>query len=294
VINRVTDDLIKKIPDLKENGLNVGRAIHNAILNGGSTARNIADLLHGTWLGHPLHPVLTDLTVGAWSLGALFDAVAAINGSEHAERMADDLTAIGTASAIPTALTGITEYSTIPRSAADSGALHGLLNSASFLLYLLSLKDRGNGNRSRAVVFSTTAFSFVILSAWLGGELVYRLRVGVNHADSPTGPPEWTPILAETELAEHEARRVEVEGLPVLLYRYGGTVHAIGAICSHAGGPLEEGEFEGFCVECPWHNSVFDLRDGSIVHGPATHTQPDYACRIQSGQIEVRVKNSDD
>jgi nitrite reductase/ring-hydroxylating ferredoxin subunit len=76
----------------------------------------------------------------------------------------------------------------------------------------------------------------------------------------------------------------------VLLYRYGGTVYAISAVCSHAGGPLEEGQFDGFCVQCPWHDSVYDLRDGSVVHGPATFNQPAYRARIYNGQIEIRAK----
>ncbi|MBZ0302599.1 MAG: Rieske (2Fe-2S) protein [Anaerolineae bacterium] len=78
------------------------------------------------------------------------------------------------------------------------------------------------------------------------------------------------------------------ESIPVLLYREGEAIDAIGAVCSHAGGPLEDGSFADGCVECPWHNSVFDLRDGHVVHGPATFDEPHYQVRIQDGQIEVR------
>lgn len=290
MISEYVESTVHRIPGLEEGSLKVARAIHQAVLNGGEPARTIADLLHGTWLGHPLHPVLTDLAIGAWSFGALFDGVAIANGSRDAERTADALTMLGVVSAVPTAITGLTDYSTIPAPAAPAGTLHGLLNSVALVLYLLSLRDRRNGDRGRGVFFSSLAFGLLLVSAWLGGDLVYRHRVGVDHSERASNPEEWTAVLDERELREHEPKRVEVQGQPVLLYRYGGTIYAIGAVCSHVGGPLEEGQFEGLTVQCPWHQSVFDLRDGSIVHGPATYLVPDYAARIQNGKVELRLQ----
>ncbi|MCZ7570424.1 MAG: Rieske 2Fe-2S domain-containing protein [Ardenticatenaceae bacterium] len=292
MISEYVENSVRSIPGLQDGGLKVARAVHTAVLNGGDPVRTMADVLHGTWLGHPLHPVLTDIVIGAWSLGALFDGVASTNGSRDAERMADTLTAVGTLAAVPTAITGLTDYSTIPQHAASTGTLHGLLNSTSLVLYLLSLRDRKNGHRNRGIVFSTIGYGLAAVSAWLGGDLVYRQHVGVDHAESVSKPAEWKAVLDETELREQQPKRVEVEGHPVLLYRYGGTVYAIGAVCSHAGGPLEEGTFEELSVQCPWHDSVFDLRNGSIEHGPATYAEPNYAARIQNGRVEVRVRHS--
>jgi nitrite reductase/ring-hydroxylating ferredoxin subunit len=82
---------------------------------------------------------------------------------------------------------------------------------------------------------------------------------------------------------------VEVEGKHVLLCRENGEVFAIGAVCSHAGGPLDQGKIRDGCVQCPWHDSVFDLRDGSIVHGPATQPQASFETRVRSGRIEIRL-----
>ena len=87
-------------------GTILSTTIHDAIMAGGEPTRTIADILHGTWLGHPLHPILTDITIGAWTLGSAFDVVAAVTQSDAARDTADQLTAIGTASAIPTAITG--------------------------------------------------------------------------------------------------------------------------------------------------------------------------------------------
>lgn len=276
---------------LQSVGNDLSSAIHNAILAGGEPARNVADLLHGTWLGHPLHSVLTDLVVGSWSFAALFDGIAAVTQSENAEYAADALTTLGAVSAVPTALAGMTDYSTVQKPAGGTAFVHGLLNTTVLTLYLLSIRARRDGNRTQAVILSSVGLGLLMASAWLGGHMVYAQRVGVNHNNEYTEETkEWTAALPEADLHNNEPKRVEVEGEAILLYRYGGAVYAIGAVCAHAGGPLEQGNFDGLCVECPWHQSVFDLRDGSIVHGPSTYPQPRYATRIQNGQIELRLE----
>ena len=87
--------------------------------------------------------------------------------------------------------------------------------------------------------------------------------------------------------------RVEVDGTPVLLYRDQTQILAIGARCSHAGGPLDEGTFDARnrCVQCPWHDSVFSLEDGQAVHGPASVSQPVFEVMVQDGdKIAVRAR----
>ena len=82
---------------------------------------------------------------------------------------------------------------------------------------------------------------------------------------------------------------MEIDGTPVLVYRDVEAVYMIGAVCTHASGPLEQGTIDGACVECPWCQSVFDRRDGHVVHGPATLSQPSYQARIRDGRIEIRL-----
>jgi nitrite reductase/ring-hydroxylating ferredoxin subunit len=266
-IVEVVNDVIENRSPLNSLGSTFKNGLHKAILNGGEPARKLADLLHGTWLGHPVHPVLTDVTIGAWLFGAVFDAISLLDRSKYTQKTADDLTTIGIISAVPTALAGLTDYSAIKKDAAGHGALHGILNSAGLLLYILSLRARKTDRRGLGLMLSTTALGALMGSAWLGGEMVYRLRVGVNHSEPSTQPDNWT----------------------VLLYRHNGAVHAIGAVCAHAGGPLEEGKFYGYCVQCPWHDSVYDVRDGSVVHGPSTYAQPLYEARVFNGEIQIRA-----
>lgn len=281
---------IDEIPWLREGGETVAHRLHALVEGGGAPGRKVADLLHGTWLGHPLHPALTDIPIGAWSLAALFDGAAAATGSREAEQIAETLTGVGVVAAVPTALTGLTDYSTIPHDALAHGALHGLLNATALAFYLLSWRARRADDAGQGRLLGLLGYGCVMAAAWLGGELVFHQRVGVNHVEAVRAPEGWSAVLDAADLPERTPKRVEVDGEPVLLYRMDGTIHAIGAVCRHAGGPLDEGEFEGYCVTCPWHDSVFDLRDGRVVHGPSTYAQPKYATRTRDGKIELRLQ----
>jgi nitrite reductase/ring-hydroxylating ferredoxin subunit/uncharacterized membrane protein len=292
-IAQALTNAIDNAPLLQESGETVGKAVVS-VANTSPITREIADFLHGVWLGHPLHAVLVELTIGAWTTGAILDTASMLIDSEEIEQASDMVTGIGTASAIGTIVTGINDYSRIKRDAVKPGMLHGLLNITAFTSYLISMAARRSGNRKVGLAASMTGLGITMLSAWIGGDMVYRHRVGVNHAVPPgKSLGTWTRVLADGDLAEKQALRVEVDGTPILLYRRWGIVLAMGAVCSHAGAPLEEGTFEGSCVECPWHQSVFDLRDGSVVHGPATMQEPSFEARVNDGQIEVRIRTSE-
>lgn len=269
-------------------GEQLSGTLHQAILAGGEPTRRVVDLLHGTWFGHPLHPALTGLVVGAWSLALGFDLAAHQQESKKLAWAADRLIEVGVMAAVPTALSGLADYSAIPRWASGTATLHALLNSTALTLYLLSLAQRRQGNRGVGVLLATLAYGIATGSAWLGGHLSFVHKVGVTHTPTELQPTEWTTVMADGELPGGKAVRVEVEGSAVLLYRHAGILYAASAICPHAGGPLEEGTFEGSCVQCPWHDSVFDLRDGGIVHGPSAFSLPTYAVRLRGGQIEVK------
>jgi nitrite reductase/ring-hydroxylating ferredoxin subunit len=74
----------------------------------------------------------------------------------------------------------------------------------------------------------------------------------------------------------------------IVLVRRGDVVHALHEVCSHAGGPLSEGELKGDTITCPWHFSTFRLEDGAVVHGPAGTRQAAYRARISGDQVEVQ------
>lgn len=280
---------MQKMDKIAEAGTAVSLAIHNAVLAGGEPTRRIADALHGKWLGHPLHPVLTDITIGSWLVGGLFDLIGQATGDKTAQAMGDKLAEVGTISAVPTVLTGLTDFSTFPEWSATPATIHGATNIVNVILYALSIRERRRGQHGRGVALSAAAIGLSCFSAWLGGMLVYKEKVGVDHRDDFKGPGNWKPILDAADLHQRRPTRAEFEGKPVLLYRQGQTVSAIGATCSHAGGPLDEGKVSNGCVTCPWHDSVFNVTTGEVVHGPATYPQPMFDARLRGGKVEIRL-----
>ncbi|MGI5205283.1 Rieske 2Fe-2S domain-containing protein [Spirillospora sp. CA-108201] len=254
----------------------VGSAVQRAV-----RPRFIRDLLSGTRLGHPLHPALTDVAIGAWSMAGLLD----VAGGSEAEPAAGLLTAAGVAAAVPTALTGLNDWSDTMGAERRVGLVHAGLNTAALALYAASLGVRDR--KAKALRFA--GFAVMGASAYLGGHLTFTRGVNVNRTAWQQGPAEWTPVLAASELAEGEHRTVDADGVRILLYRSSTQLHAIAATCSHLGGPLGEGTIENGCVTCPWHGSTFRFDDGGIERGPASSPQPSYEARIRDGRIEVRV-----
>ncbi|MGH3782050.1 MAG: Rieske 2Fe-2S domain-containing protein [Pseudonocardiaceae bacterium] len=246
--------------------------------------RRVRNLLSGTKLGHPAHPMLTDLPIGAWSMSALLDAV----GGRSAEPAADLLVGVGILGSVPTAMTGLNDWSDTIGGDTRVGLVHAGANVAALGLYVASLLARRSGRRGRGKALGFAGIGVMTIGAYLGGHLSFARAVNVNHTAFEHGPEEWTPVLADAELGESEHRRVSAGEAAVLLVRDKGQLYALANTCTHAGGPLDEGELVDGCVVCPWHASTFRLTDGSIVRGPASTPQPAYQTRVRDGKIEIR------
>ncbi|MGO4807923.1 Rieske 2Fe-2S domain-containing protein [Arthrobacter sp. 2MCAF15] len=253
----------------------VGRAVR---------ARPVRNLLSGTGLGHPLHPVLTDLPIGAWSMATLLDAL----GGPDSAPAADILVCVGIATAVPTAAAGLNDWSDTQGKARRTGLIHAAANSTALSLYTSSAIARATGRRRLGKALGLAGFGTLMFGGFLGGNLTYGYAVNVNKTADRDGPSEWTPVLSEGALSDGEHRKMDIDGVSVLLYREGNVVLALDSVCSHMGGPLDEGKIADGCVTCPWHGSTFRLKDGSIVRGPASHRQPAYETRHINGQIEIR------
>ncbi|HZV48876.1 MAG TPA: Rieske 2Fe-2S domain-containing protein [Candidatus Dormibacteraeota bacterium] len=247
--------------------------------------RPVRNLLSGTYLGHPLHPMLTDLPIGAWTMATLLDAV----GGPDAEPAADRLVAVGALAAVPTAASGLNDWSDTTGPETRLGLLHAAVNLATLGLYLGSLAARLRGSRRWGIRLGRLGLGTMLVASYLGGHLTLVRGVNVNRTAWEQGPEEWTPVLDDEQLAEGQHRKVKADGAVLLLHRYRGAVHALANTCSHMGGPLDEGTFDDGCVICPWHGSTFRLADGSVVRGPASSPQPRYETRVRDGRIEVRA-----
>jgi nitrite reductase/ring-hydroxylating ferredoxin subunit/uncharacterized membrane protein len=245
---------------------------------------------HGTWLGHPLHPVLTDIPLGAWTMAILFDIIYLFDRVSTWRAAADVSVLIGVLAALATAITGYTDWNETYGRERRVGIAHGLINTLVLVLYIISLIIRvAGGSRGLAIVIALIGYALVLSAAYLGGELVFASGTGVNHHAWQHVPEKFTRVMLEGQLNDGILVRGLAGDTPILLYKKGDTVCAISETCSHAGGPLSEGEIVGSQVQCPWHGSRFDLCSGEVKHGPATVSQVRYETRMQNGQIEVKV-----
>lgn len=248
----------------------------------------VANILHGTWLGHPLHVVLTDVPLGCWTAAAVCDTLE-IAGRSSFGRSADRVIKLGLVGAAGAAVTGLADWSRIGGGEARRiGLAHGLLNTTATACYIASLCLRRSHCRRSGRQFAFAGLLISAVAAYLGGHLVFKKRLGVDHSGDYPPPQDFVPVLAETELPENELKRVTAEGMPVLLVRRGERIYAIAEKCAHLGGPLSEGRLEDTSVKCPWHGSCFSLEDGRVLEGPSVHAQPVLEVRIHNDQIEVR------
>jgi nitrite reductase/ring-hydroxylating ferredoxin subunit/uncharacterized membrane protein len=265
-------------------------AVTDLFKSGGETGQAVKNFLHGAWLGHPLHPVLTDIPVGAWTTALALDAMEAVSGREEFGSAADAAIAVGLVGALGAAATGITDWSETEGRGRKVGLVHGLLNVGAATLYATSLVMRRGKARRVGIGLSMLGYLVSGASAYLGGHLVFEEKIGVDHTAGQQFPDDYVPVMEDAALAENQLTRVKVGDVPILLVRRGGQIHVLAETCSHLGGPLAEGELVDDSVRCPWHGSRFSLKDGSVIDGPATHTQPCMEARVRDGQIEIRLR----
>jgi nitrite reductase/ring-hydroxylating ferredoxin subunit len=201
---------------------------------------------------------------------------------------ADTSIAIGLIGAAGAAVTGVTDWSDIDPPARRTGFIHGLLNLTGTVLFTTSLVLRRKRSRTGGRICAALGYAVMSYAAHLGGEMVYKRRVGVDRTEGQPFPREFVAVLPETALKHDQPTRVLHDSVPILLVRRGERVFALAETCSHFSGPLAEGKLVGNSIVCPYHNSRFALEDGRVLDGPAVHPQPCLEVRVRDGQIEVR------
>ena len=262
----------------------------------GTAAKPIQNALHGTWLGHPLHPALANLPIGTWSLAFALDTAETLGVSRGrgTGRAADIALSAGAAGAIAAAASGIADWRQIHGRDRRTGLIHATLNTTALALTLGSLALRRRGRRRAGRALSGAGWMTLVAGAHLGGHMVYRRRVGSDQADRSPEPRGFLPVIAADALEEDRPRRVGVwddaarAEIGVVLIRHRGAVHAMGSRCSHMGGPLDEGWVQHGGLVCPWHGSRYCLASGRVLDGPSTAPQPRYEVRLRDGQVEIR------
>ncbi|MFF2509439.1 Rieske 2Fe-2S domain-containing protein [Streptomyces sp. NPDC058067] len=245
----------------------------------------VKNALSGTWLGHQLHPMLTDIPIGAWTMASVLDLTAGSAGAASARR----LVGIGLIASGPAAWTGASDWSDTYGATQRVGLVHALLNVTASAVQASSWIARRRGRRGLGIALTGAGLCVTACSAYLGGHLSLSRGVGVNHTAFQPAVEDWTDVAAVSDIGDGEPLRVTAVGVPVVLVRHEGVLYALSATCTHAGGPLDEGRIvDDGCIRCPWHGSVFRLTDGKVTRGPAAVDEPRWEVKTDGGRVHVR------
>jgi len=251
--------------------------------------RPLKDFLNGTWLGHPLHAAATDIPIGTLLLTVVLDLMN--------QPAAADVALVATILfMLAAAVTGAADYADTDGTARVRATTHSTLMVVALLLLLISLVLRAGAPADRTIPIALSLIGFLIVTAaaYIGGDVVYIFGNMVSrHAFRGAGT-KWIKLdtgdvsdLATIPEATPTKAKAGINDL--VLVRVADTIHAMHAVCAHAGGPLAQGTFVDGCVECPWHGSRFRVTDGHVRRGPAVYDQPAYEIRAaEGGGYEVR------
>ncbi|WP_338081130.1 Rieske (2Fe-2S) protein [Cryptosporangium phraense] len=263
----------------------VAGAVHSTIPNA-----RVADLLHGRWLGHPVHPILVQVPIGAWV------SATALDFTPGGRRAARRLVGLGLLAAPAAIAAGFADWADLEPDQRRVGLVHAAANTVGVTLYAASWSARRNGHHVKGVGYALLGLTAVGLGGALGGHLAYSQAGGVNHAEGAMrrAGDRWYDLGPLDEIPVGEPVRREVGDTTVVVVRRSQNgVHVLASECSHVGGPLHEGEVTDGPGEpritCPWHGSVFRLVDGEPLRGPATACQPVFKTEIAAGRLRARA-----
>ncbi len=258
----------------------------------GGPGRLLQDFLNGTWLGHSLHAVLVDIVIGGATVAVLLDVLRVLFGVTGLEDATTWTVGLVFLSALGAVVTGLTDYKdTSPDSAArDIAGLHGLINLVATVGFGISLWLRLVDAHDAGFWVILVSYLVVSVGGFIGGHIVFKYGYMVNYNAFARGKKaaEFTPVVPAAEVPENTPTKVSFGATSVMLVRRGEVVHALKDTCSHAGGPLSQGELDGDRITCPWHFSAFRITDGAVLHGPASSRQISYRARVNAGQVELQ------
>ena len=258
----------------------------------GGPGRLLQSFLNGVWLGHSLHAVLVDVVVGGSTAAIFLDVLRLVFGVSGLEDATFWVLALVTLSAVGAILTGLTDYKDTNHDTAtrDVTGLHGLVNIAGTMGFVISLVQRANDAYDAAFWVLLVSYLVVSVGAYIGGHVVYKYGYTVNWNAFSRGKKaaEFTPVASVIDVPDGVPTKVTFGATAVMLVRRGEVVHALKDTCAHLGGPLSQGELSEETITCPWHFSTFNLADGAVLRGPATSRQVRYVARVNAGQVELQ------
>jgi uncharacterized membrane protein/nitrite reductase/ring-hydroxylating ferredoxin subunit len=274
----------------------------------------LKDFLEGKPLRHPLHPMLVHFPIGLFLLSLLLDlASLAFPWVPNLVRDSFYAMLLGVITALIAAVPGVVDYTDIrsDHPAKRTATTHLTFNLIVVALYGINLGVRSSllvdpQIHSVPLILSFIGIALLSVSGYLGGRLVYDAGISVGRHKRRTPTPESTlhlfmanlasnensdvifvPIPEADRLGEGETLRVEIDGQVITIAKIDQGFYAFQEFCTHRFGPLSEGTFKDFNVQCPWHNSCFDVRTGKVTQGPAKVDLKTFTIEIRDGKVAV-------
>jgi nitrite reductase/ring-hydroxylating ferredoxin subunit/uncharacterized membrane protein len=249
---------------------------------------------------HPIHPMLVVFPIGLWIAALVFDAAGIVLRNNLLWAAGYYALIGGAIGAVAAAIPGVIDLLRVvpPKSSGRRrGLMHGGLNTVALLIFAYVIFHRGSPvppPDGIAMALQLLGVGIVGLAGWMGGTLVYRNQIGVDHRYAGAGKwrerflESWDqPVCNQGELAEGQMMLAHIEGKRIVVGRCADGFFAFSDHCTHKGGPLADGALVGCTVQCPWHGSQFDIRSGRVVAGPAEDQIEAFQVYIRRGEIYV-------
>ena len=254
--------------------------------------------------GHPIHPMLVGFPVAYLMGSAVLNLWGRLSGRQRLHDTAKDLNTLGLETACAAAVPGLVDYTfAVPpqSSAKERATKHALTNIAALSLFAAARAGRRNGSPAPWAMAAELAGAGLIATAgYLGGTLVYRNQIGVDHRYAEAG--KWRvqvlPELPEgsvfdvggpEELEVGQMKLMRLGDRRIVLARTEQGYTAFQDRCTHKGGPLGDGALVCGTVQCPWHGSQFDAMTGQVKAGPAEDPIETYEVTLVGGRLQMRV-----
>ena len=255
--------------------------------------------------GHPIHPMFVGFPV-AFLLGSTaLNLWARASGRRRLHDTARDLNTLGLASAVVAAVPGAVDYfyAVPPESSAKDRATKHALGNVSALALFAAARIGRNGNDAPPAwtsVLEVAGSALMTAAGWMGGTLVFRNQIGVDHQYADAG--KWREhvlpaaddddvldVAAEGDLDVGQMKLLRVGDRRIVLARTESGYRAFQDACTHKGGPLADGALICGTVQCPWHGSQFDVTTGEVKAGPAKQAIQTYPVSSEGGRILVQL-----
>ena len=251
---------------------------------------------------HPLHPILIPFPIALFIGTFVFDLLAYWQNNHHFSLTALYLNIGGIATALLAAVPGIIDFTfTVPpkSSAKKRAATHGMLNIANVIIFSIALYGRHNDFDSLLIIgLELVGCILLFIAGWMGGTLVYRNQIGVDIRYAHAGKWKEDRIkqngLMEVglvdDLKENQMKLLHIGGKRIALARTATGFVAFDDRCTHKGGSLAGGSMMCGTVQCPWHGSQFDVRNGEVKAGPAKEKIATYLVKEENGKLFVELE----